>query len=76
MAAGQHRDQDLIDDVALAKDDSSNRLTHLSQARDGFLHFADDGVRAFKGLHGGDYSLSDGLDRTGLVPILTNLTCC
>ena len=59
VAAGQHGDQDLVDDFALAKDDSSNRFAHLRKPGDGFLDFADDGIGIVGGLHGFDYSLCE-----------------
>ena len=65
VPAGQHRDQDLINDVALTKDDLSNRFAHLRKPGDCFFDFADDRIGIVGGLHDFDYSLCDSLDRTG-----------
>jgi hypothetical protein len=52
VAACQHGDQDLVDDVALTENDTADRFADGSEAGDGVFNFTHDGIGIVEGLHG------------------------
>ena len=52
VAAREHRDQNLVDHLALAEDDAADGFAHPGEFRDGVFDLANDGIRIIESVHG------------------------